>query len=317
MGASGAIYLVSSSTTPTSETTETVPVTTGDIYTFDNVDLTFATSFTLTGNFDDFFGGDFGVTYASSFLTTPQGSMSIDANDGTFTYTVDKADLVTAGQTTVSINIQSANFSTPGDDDTLTFNFTLCFASGTLIHTPTGECRVENLGIGDPVTAADGRTVPVKWVGHVTVDPMFNPADRLDPVRIRKGALGPNVPHTDLIVTADHGMVLGGLVINASALVNGTTIDWLPWKTIGTSLTYYHVETEGHDVILAHGAASETYLDIPDRQSFDNHAEFTALYGDVPPMAESTLPRITSARLLPDALRTQLGIDQAKYSCAS
>ena len=42
--------------------------------------------------------------------------------------------------------------------------------------------------------------------------------------------------------------------VNASALVNGNTITWLDWKALGEIFTYYHVETEAHDVILANGA---------------------------------------------------------------
>ena len=81
----------------------------------------------------------------------------------------------------------------------------------------------------------------------------------MQPVRICAGALGDGLPNADLTVTADHGMVLDGLVINASALVNGATIDWVPLAELSTRVTYYHVETTGHEVILANGAPSESF----------------------------------------------------------
>jgi hypothetical protein len=56
-------------------------------------------------------------------------------------------------------------------------------------------------------------------------------------------------------VTADHGMVIDGLVINASTLVNGDTIDFVPISELDDSFTVYHVETVAHDVILANGIA--------------------------------------------------------------
>ncbi len=121
-------------------------------------------------------------------------------------------------------------------------------------------------------------------------------------------ALGGGLPHSDQTVTADHGMVIEGLVINASALVNGTTIDWVPMAELPDRVTYYHVETENHDVILADGALAETYVDIPGRMAFDNYGEYIAVYGAERIVPEITMPRITSARLLPEAIKARLGI---------
>ena len=45
---------------------------------------------------------------------------------------------------------------------------------------------------------------------------------------------------------------------------------------------YFHVELETHDVILAEGAPSESFLDDNSRRMFHNAAEFTALYPNAP-----------------------------------
>jgi len=311
MVAIGGMNITGSSLAPTSSVND--PEGTGDQYVFD-IDLNAMPNFTISWNFEANAGTEFNYYFDPAF-TFPAGTPTLDDANGAFSYNVSLADAVTAGMTSATFSITGWQNLGPGTDssdtDTITFNFTLCFAKGTGIATPHEDVAVEALKIGDLVTTADGRTVPVKWVGHVSINPMFNPADRLDPVRIRKGALGPNVPHTDLIVTADHGMILDGMVINASALINGDSIDWYPWKAIGKSLTYYHVETEAHDVIIANGATSETYLDIPDRQSFENYADYVALYGAERAIPEATLPRITNARLLPNDLRARLGIDAA------
>lgn len=182
----------------------------------------------------------------------------------------------------------------------------LCFAAGSMIATPKGETAVEALKIGDLVTTAKGRKTKVLWVGRQTVNTVNAPL-RMEPVCIRKHAFGDNVPHSDLVVTADHGMVLDGFVINASALVNGTTIDWVPLAHLDETVTYYHVETEHHDVILANGAASETFLDMRGRAAFDNFEEYLHLYGAERIVSELPHSRITSRRLLPDCVRRRFG----------
>ncbi|WP_416916091.1 MAG: Hint domain-containing protein [Roseicyclus sp.] len=189
---------------------------------------------------------------------------------------------------------------------TTTGTYAFCFAPGTGIATPAGEVAVERLSIGDPILTADGRSVPVRWIGRQTLSKLFA-GDRARPVLIRAGALGQGLPHRDLTVTADHGMILDGFVINAGALVNGTTITRLPLSDLPARVTYYHVETAAHDVILAHGAPTETFVSYAGRAAFDNHAEYLALYGADRGMAELPLPRITCARQIPSALRIRLG----------
>ena len=117
-----------------------------------------------------------------------------------------------------------------------------CFGKGTLITTPTGKCTCEALKIGDLVRTAGGRDVPVKWIGRQTVRTLFR-KDRMAPVRIATGALGDGLPHSNLTVTADHGMILDGMVINASALINGTSINWLTTAEVAHPLVVYHIET--------------------------------------------------------------------------
>lgn len=186
--------------------------------------------------------------------------------------------------------------------------FIYCFGAGTQIATPGGEVAAETLKIGDLVCTAEGAQVPVKWLGVQTLRTMFTSASMV-PVRIKAGALGGGLPHSDLTVTADHGMILDGMVINASALVNRDTIDWVPLAELGDSLKVYHVETEDHEVILANGAASETFIDHTGRKNFDNYAEYLGLYGAERPIPEMDRPRIASQRILPATVKARLSID--------
>ena len=182
----------------------------------------------------------------------------------------------------------------------------MCFTAGTLIATPGGEVAVEDLSIGDLVLTASGRPVAVKWLGHQTVIQMFRPAERLGLVRIAQGALGNGLPHTDLTVTADHAILVDDVLCHAGALINGTNITCVPRSEMQQTYTVYHVETEAHEIILANGASAETFIDNVSRRSFDNFAEFDALYGDVPEMEELPLPRAMSARQVPASILSRL-----------
>lgn len=187
-----------------------------------------------------------------------------------------------------------------------TSSVTECFLTGTRVATPDGETAVEELAIGDEILTADGTTVPVRWVGWQKVVTAFQPPERLMPVRIQAGALGNGLPKRDLTLTGDHALCVDGMLINASALVNDTTITWVPVSEFGGSYTVYHVETENHDLILAEGTAAETYIDYLGRSNFHNYAEFVELYGETRTIPEMTLPRISAARLVPAATRARL-----------
>jgi len=188
---------------------------------------------------------------------------------------------------------------------TVNGNYLYCFAAGTMIATPKGETAVETLAIGDMLTDARGNTVAVKWIGRQTVSTRFGPAERLMPVRFAAGSLGEGVPHTDLTVTADHGMLVDGVICHAGALVNGTTITRVSFAEMGETYTVYHIETEEHEIILANGARAETFIDNVSRRVFDNYAEFEALYGDVPEMEELPYPRAMSVRQVPERIKAK------------
>ena len=117
------------------------------------------------------------------------------------------------------------------------------------------------------------------------------------------------MPHSDLTVTADHAMLVDGILCEAGALVNGTTITRVPLSEFGDNYTVYHVETEAHEIILANGAPAETFVDNATRRAFDNFFEFEALHGDPPEMKELPYPRASNARHLPARIKARLGLD--------
>jgi hypothetical protein len=183
----------------------------------------------------------------------------------------------------------------------------LCFLPGTLIATPDGMRPVEELAIGDLVLTADGQAVPVKWIGQQTVHTIFGMAEGRRPVCVSAGALGNNLPARDLRLTADHALLIEGVMVHAGALVNGTTIRRMPIEELGQHFTVYHVETENHEVILAEGTPAETFIDNVSRTRFDNYAEYETLYGPAPaPMEELSQPRAMSRRQVPASIHARI-----------
>ncbi|GGC89792.1 hypothetical protein GCM10010994_54550 [Chelatococcus reniformis] len=166
---------------------------------------------------------------------------------------------------------------------------------------------MEELAIGDLVLTCDGLAVPVKWIGRQTLMPAFGLSEERRPVFISAGALGEGLPVRDLRVTSDHALLLDGVLVQAGALVNGTTIRRMTPAELGERLVVYHIELDRHDLVVADGVAAETFVDNVARRRFDNYAEFVALYGaDDNATGEIDLPRVKSARQLPAAVRQRI-----------
>ena len=156
----------------------------------------------------------------------------------------------------------------------------LCFVRGTRIAVPDGHELVERLRPGTAVLTAFGEARPVRWIGRRSYAGPFlasNPGAR--PVRVHAGAIADGVPVRDLLVSPRHALFLDGLLVPAEALVNGATIT----RCGGTaSVEYFHVELDGHDVLLAEGCPAESFADIGTRGLFHNAADFRALHPDAP-----------------------------------
>jgi V8-like Glu-specific endopeptidase len=139
-----------------------------------------------------------------------------------------------------------------------------CFRQGTAIATPSGERPVESLAAGDLVLTASGAARPVIWMGHRRVDCRSHARPQVVwPVRIQAGAFRPGQPHRDLFLSPDHAVSVDGVLIPIRCLVNGRTIV----QQACPSVTYWHVELDRHDVLLAEGMPCESFLDTGNRRT--------------------------------------------------
>lgn len=143
----------------------------------------------------------------------------------------------------------------------------VCFAAGTMICTDRGDVAIENLKAGDLVYTVNRGLQPVRWIKARTVradEMVFFP--NLRPIRIRQGALGEQMPSKDLLVSPQHRMLVRSKITQrmcgeAEALVAAKhlrKIDGIDMATDVSSVVYYHMMFDQHEIVIANGALTES-----------------------------------------------------------
>ena len=204
------------------------------------------------------------------------GSQTIVTNlaSGTQTTVPVDSDQVFVSPTGPLVAFTSSDALVPDDTngDSDVYVVPVCFALGTRIRTVDGDVAVESLAVGDLAVTASGDHRPIRWLGHRTVD-CRNHAERehVLPVRIAAHAFGAKRPARDLIVSPGHAIcvdALGEVLIPAGLLVNGSTIQQVEVDEV----TYWHVELDSHDILLAENMPAESYMDMDNRSFFAESA---------------------------------------------
>jgi len=154
-----------------------------------------------------------------------------------------------------------------------------CFLKGTLIDTPEGQKKVEDLLIGDLVTTIGGAARPVQFISAYSYRKANASRDWVEdvkPVVVRKSAISDNVPNRDLYMTRAHALYLDDMLVPVCNLINGSTIVVDDAEDL-LELEYFHVKFESHDVLYAEGAACESLLTVT--ESAKNFADYYRAHG--------------------------------------
>jgi glycosyltransferase involved in cell wall biosynthesis len=217
---------------------------------------------------------DFAATIDWGDGTTTSGVVTDEAGQigvsGTHTYLASGTDTITVTLTEDAPGTATATATTTAD-------ITPCYCDGTLILTDRGELPVETLAIGDRVITADGTARPIRWIGRRSYAGRFARGTHVLPICFKAGALDVDSPRRDLWVSPHHAMFLDGVLIEAIDLVNGVSIFQAERVE---RVDYFHIELDSHDIIVAEGALSESFVDDDSRGMFQNAHEFAALYPD-------------------------------------
>ena len=154
----------------------------------------------------------------------------------------------------------------------------LCLKQGTRIKIIAGWQTVERVKVGDVVIAASGQQRLVQWVGRRQVNLREHPCpQKVCPVRVVQNAFGYGVPSSDVLLSPDHAVFVDDVLIPVKYLANGSSIRQ---EFHHSEITYYHVELDRHDVLVADGLAVESYLDTGGRSAFVNGGCITSLHPD-------------------------------------
>lgn len=188
----------------------------------------------------------------------------------------------------------------------------VCFTTGTLIRTARGEIAVEALQVGDMAVTASGALRPITWIGHRELGGAGKAlSDDQRPVRVRADAFGPGLPARDLRLSPGHPVLVGadadgegGVLVPIMCLINGTSIA----RLAAPRVTYWHVELDAHDILLAEGLPAESYLDGGNRLFFTEGSDHALHNPDfVPPGWNGRCRPVAVDGPLVEAERTRLG----------
>lgn len=216
------------------------------------------------------------VTLTTGQVVTlnPDGTLNVagdgDIEDVNFTYTV-----ATGGG---SSQITDTAF--------VTINSIPCFVAGTLIATPHGDKRVEELEPGDMVLTHDNGPQPLRWSGRRVVLAQ----DAFAPIRIAADTFG---QHGELLLSPQHRVLIRDalaellfgdteVLVAAKDLVNDCSVR----RIEGGEVEYVHLLFDRHEVIFSEGLATESFLPGPQTtRSFEAELvrEICTLFPEIDP----------------------------------
>ena len=148
-----------------------------------------------------------------------------------------------------------------------------CFTRGTLIATPKGHVAIETLAEGDLVMTRDRGAQPIRWIGSAELDAQALHANpKMQPIRIRAGALGQGLPTQDLLVSPQHRVLLRSriaakmfgadeVLVAAKQLLQ---IDGIDIADDVAEAEYFHFLFDRHEVVNSNGAATESLFTGPE-----------------------------------------------------
>ncbi|QRZ14124.1 Hint domain-containing protein [Paracoccus methylovorus] len=170
-----------------------------------------------------------------------------------------------------------------------------CFTAGTLILTAHGEVPIEQIRVGDLVQTRDNGLQPVRWIGSRKLSAIeLGAMPKLQPIRIRAGALGPDAPRQDLLVSPQHRVLVRSKIAQkmfgaSEVLVAAKQLLQLDGFDIATDVsevTYFHMLFDRHEVVTSNGAETESLYTGPEALKSVGKAAVEEIFALFPQLAD-------------------------------
>jgi hypothetical protein len=143
-----------------------------------------------------------------------------------------------------------------------------CFTAGTRIAALGGEMAIEDIAKGTKILTRDHGYQTVVWTGsrEMNLAELVKNPD-LRPVRIAAGALGPNRPQRDMMVSPKHRILFIGpraeiLFGEAEVLILATHLVGQPGITRAvpvSDIASHYILFEEHELVMGDGIWSESF----------------------------------------------------------
>ncbi|SIS57616.1 Hint domain-containing protein [Paracoccus saliphilus] len=143
----------------------------------------------------------------------------------------------------------------------------VCFAGGTMLETASGPVPVEELQVDDMVHTRDNGLQPIRWIGSRKLSMAgLQASPNLRPIRIQAGAIGKDIPESDLTVSPQHRVLVRSKIAQRmfstdEVLVAAKHLLELNGIQIAEDVTeveYFHILFDRHEVVFSNGAETES-----------------------------------------------------------
>lgn len=147
-----------------------------------------------------------------------------------------------------------------------------CFTPGTLIATARGARPVESLLPGDAILTRDHGYRPLRWIGGAQLTAgQLDLQPNLRPIRIGRGALGPDLPARDLLVSPQYRVLIRSLIAQRMfgaqevllAAKHLTALPGIRALAPAGGIRYLHLLFDRHELLLSEGIWTESLLTGP------------------------------------------------------
>jgi hypothetical protein len=204
------------------------------------------------------------ITHINGIAVSPGDSVTLTSGQ-VITLNADGTLSITSDSDFETVNFTYGIENSDGEIDSgfVTIGTVPCFVAGTLIQTREGQCKVEDLRPDDLVWTLDRGLQPLRWIGQRTVAAVGSFA----PVHVAAGIFG---DHGKLMLSPQHrilvrdpvaDLVFGTpeVLVAAKHLINGRNVT----SCEGGSVTYVHLLFDQHEIVMANGLATESFLPGP------------------------------------------------------